>query len=189
MEKKENQRVKLTKQMLKSSLIELMKSAPIGKITIKKICENAEINRSTFYLYYNDQYALLEEIENELIDHAQKHLEKINSDVGSLQYLEALLCYVQENAELFRILLCHRDSPEFQSAFVDASFQNLTRQLRLHCSENTADYVYRFLIMGVLSMIQRWMEAGFDFSCRDMAALIFRLADNAVSSFSKRATP
>lgn len=189
MAKKENQRVKLTKQMLRSSLIELMKNAPIGKITIKKICENAEINRSTFYLYYGDQYALLEEIENELIGHAREHLKKINSDVGSLQYLEALLCYVQKNAELFRILLCHRDSPEFQSAFVDASFQNLTRQLRLDCSESTAAYVYRFLIMGVLSMIQHWMEAGFDLSSRNMAELIFRLADHAVSAFPKRSAP
>ena len=56
---KENQRVKLTRQLLQNSLIELMQEKPIAKTTIKEICETADINRSTFYLYYADQYALL----------------------------------------------------------------------------------------------------------------------------------
>jgi AcrR family transcriptional regulator len=67
MREKENRRVKLTKTMLKDSLIELLQKQPINRITVKEICENADINRSTFYVYYTDQYGLLAEIEDEII--------------------------------------------------------------------------------------------------------------------------
>ena len=46
---KDNQRVRLTKRLLQDSLIELMKTKTIYKISIKEICELAEVNRSTFY--------------------------------------------------------------------------------------------------------------------------------------------
>lgn len=182
MARKENQRVKLTKKLLKDSLIGLMHNKPIGKITIKEICENAEINRSTFYLYYTDQYALLKEIENELIAHAQEHLKKIDSDAGSLQYLAALLSYIQDHADIFRTLLCRQESLSFQSAFVETSFLNLKLKLSLNCPESVAGYVYNYLIMGCLSMIKQWIEAGFDLSSKDMADLIFRLSDGAASA-------
>ena len=186
MAQKENQRVKLTKQLLKDSLIGLMHNKPIGKITIKEICENAEINRSTFYLYYTDQNALLEEIESELITHAQEHLKKIDSDAGSLQYLTALLAYIQEHADIFRTLLCREEGLPFQSAFVETSFLNLKLNLSLSCPESVLGYVYNYLIMGCLSMIKQWIEAGFDMSDKDMADLIFRLSDGAASVFSQK---
>lgn len=182
MAQKQNQRIKLTKQLLKNSLVELLHKKPIGKITIKEICENAEINRSTFYLYYTDQYALLAEIENELIEHAQEHLKKIDSNAGSLQYLTALLSYIQEHADIFRTLLGRQESVSFQSAFVGTSFLNLKLKLSLNCSESVAGYVYSYLIMGCLSMIKQWIEADFDLSSKDMADLIFRMSDKAASA-------
>lgn len=184
MAQKQNQRVKLTKQLLKNSLIELMHKKPIGKITIKEICERAEINRSTFYLYYMDQYALLSEIENELIEHAQEHLKKIDSNAGNIQYLEALLSYIEVHSDIFRTLLCHQESLSFQSAFIEASFLHLKLNLSFHCSEAVAGYVYNYLIMGCLSMIKQWIEADSDMSSKDMAELIFRLSDGAASVFN-----
>jgi Transcriptional regulator len=183
MAQKENQRIKLTKRLLKNSLINLMHTKPIGKITIKELCENADINRSTFYLYYTDQYVLLNEIENELLSHSREHLEKIDSNVGSVQYLEALLSYIENNADIFRTLLCRQGSQSFQSAFVETSFHNLKLNLSLNCTESVAGYVYNYLIMGCLSTIKQWIESDFDMSSKDMANLIFLLSDKAVSVF------
>ncbi len=178
----QNQRVRLTKQLLKNSLTALLNTKPIGKITIKEICESAGINRSTFYLYYTDQYALLEEIEKELIDHAQEHLQKIDSSIGSLQYLIALLTYIQQHADLFGTLLCRQESLSFQTAFVDTAFLHLRHSLAIHASDAVVGYVYNYLIMGCLSMIKQWIESGFDLSCEEMAELIFRLSEKAASA-------
>ena len=65
---KDNRRVKMTKKLIKDALIDLMDKKTINKITVKEICQYADINRSTFYLHYTDQYALLEEIENDTIN-------------------------------------------------------------------------------------------------------------------------
>lgn len=184
MERRENQRIKLTRKLLKNSLIELMHSKSINKITIKEICERAELNRSTFYLYYSDQYALLNEIEGELLEQAQSHLQKIASRYDSMQYLETLLIYIKENADIFQTLLCHQESLHFQSAFVKTSFQNLKQNLPLDCSEQVRDYVYYYLIMGCLSIIKKWIDADFDMPSGELTHLIFQLSAKAVSAVS-----
>ena len=53
---KEDQRVMLTKRLLKDSLVSLLKEKTIFKITIRELCDTAGINRSTFYKYYDSQY-------------------------------------------------------------------------------------------------------------------------------------
>lgn len=184
MEQRENRRAKMTKLLLKTSLTELMHTKPINRITIRELCENADVNRSTFYLYYKDQYDLLNEIEKELLLNAQTHLEKIDSDYGSVHYLEELLSYISNNAEIFRTLLCTQENAIFQSAFVEVSFVNMKDRLRLTCSEPVLSYVYDFLLMGCLSMIKTWIKADFDMPCKEMASLVFKLADSAVSDFN-----
>ncbi len=185
MAEKENQRVRLTKQLLKTSLMELMKEKPIGKIHVKEICENAEINRSTFYVYYPDPYALLDEIQNELVAHVREHLDKIDSDAVSETYLEALMEYIRDHADIFRTLLCRQDNMLFQSGFVEASLSNLRKGVPLKESETVNEYIYVYLIMGCLSMIKRWIEADFDMPCQEMASLLFTLSDSAVVPFAQ----
>lgn len=183
MARKGNQRIKLTGQLLKNSLIKLMHTKSINTITIKEICEKAEINCSTFYLYYTDQYALLSEIEGELLSQARSHLQKIASRYDSMEYLQALLSYIEENADIFRTLLCRQESLPFQTVLVEVSFQNLKQNLSLNCSEQVESYVYSYLIMGYLSMIKKWIEADFDMPSGDIACLIFQLSDKAASAF------
>ncbi|WP_033165428.1 TetR-like C-terminal domain-containing protein [Clostridium sp. KNHs205] len=183
MKKKENQRIKLTKTLLKNSLIELMHTKPISKITVKELCENADINRSTFYLSYTDQFALLKEIEEDLLLNAREHLKKIDSDLNSLHYLKELLYYMKANSDIFYTLLCRQENMSFQTAFINTSIGNLEINLNLQCDEKTSNYIYRYVIMGCLSLITKWFEAGFDMSPEELAEMIFRLSDNAVSIY------
>ena len=57
-QKPENQRTRLTKRLLRENLLELLKEKPVEYITVKELCEYAELNRSTFYAYYTDVPAL-----------------------------------------------------------------------------------------------------------------------------------
>ncbi len=67
------------KQMiLKQSFLKLLKEKPVNKITVKELCELSQINRATFYTHYSDCFALLESIENELIDEFEKSLRYVN---------------------------------------------------------------------------------------------------------------
>ena len=181
MKRKENQRIKLTKSLLKNSLIDLMHTKSINKITVKELCEHAEINRSTFYLYYSDQFELLKEIEDDLLLNAREHLKHIDSDLNNLHYIKELLHYMQSNSDIFYTLLCRQENLSFQVAFIDISIRHLEINIKLQYEEKISDYIYRYLTMGCLSLITKWFEDGFDLSPEELAEMIFRLSDNAIS--------
>lgn len=69
-----DRRKKYTRMVLKESLIQLLKEKQISSITVKEICDLADINRSTFYAHYSDQFDLLDKTEEELIEEMKGYL-------------------------------------------------------------------------------------------------------------------
>ena len=51
-------RIERTRKCIKDAFIELRKSKPIEKITVKELAALASINKATFYSHYNDIYDL-----------------------------------------------------------------------------------------------------------------------------------
>ena len=60
-------RVQYTRTVLKNAMLTLLKEKSYEKITVKELCEAAEINRGTFYLHYASPVALLKDIENQFV--------------------------------------------------------------------------------------------------------------------------
>lgn len=60
-------RTRVTKILIKESFLELLKTTSLNKITVTKICENADINRVTFYKHYLDVFDLYEQTMNDTI--------------------------------------------------------------------------------------------------------------------------
>lgn len=54
---KENRRTKITKLLLTDSFLHLLEQKPLPRITVKDICDYADLNRSTYYRYFTDPYA------------------------------------------------------------------------------------------------------------------------------------
>ena len=102
MNTKNNQRTRLSKILLKNALMDLLgEKGSVAKISVRELCERAELNRSTFYAHYSEPKELLEEVENELLDATQDHLKKIGAenDLGAHRYLLSFLMYIKENDE------------------------------------------------------------------------------------------
>ena len=53
-------RVKRTRQLLQSALMELIREKSVDSITVQDIAARAEVNRATFYAHFEDKYALLD---------------------------------------------------------------------------------------------------------------------------------
>ena len=60
-------RIERTKKCIKDAFIELRKTKPIEKVTVKELAALASINKATFYSHYNDIYDLSEQMEEETI--------------------------------------------------------------------------------------------------------------------------
>ena len=61
-------RVRYTKMVLQQALLKILQKKHIDKVTIKELCEEAKVNRGTFYLHYSTPNDLLMEIEQQFID-------------------------------------------------------------------------------------------------------------------------
>ena len=64
----DNRRVRMTKKLMKDAYLELLERSPSEKISVTDICKVADVNRSTFYLYYEDPAALRKDIENDVLE-------------------------------------------------------------------------------------------------------------------------
>ena len=51
-------RIEKTRQSIVNAFIALRSGKPLEKITVKELCEKAQINKSTFYFHYVDIYDL-----------------------------------------------------------------------------------------------------------------------------------
>ena len=57
-----DRRTKRTEKLIQEAFFELLKTTPADKITVRQICEQADINRSTFYDHYEDYPSFLSKL-------------------------------------------------------------------------------------------------------------------------------
>ncbi len=59
-----NQRVAVTKRMVQEGLMRLLEKKPLEKINITELCQEAGINRTTFYRHFELPRDVLTEMQN-----------------------------------------------------------------------------------------------------------------------------
>lgn len=162
MEGKTDRRVKYTKMMIRDALVGLMQNQHISGISIKSICDIADVNRSTFYAHYKDQYDLLRQIEQEVYNKLKLYLEKqdyIDNQPVSAQVLSRILEYAKENAELFKALLSENCDFAFQKDVVQLA-QIITSQQNLPLNLRQQDYLQTFAITACINVFYKWLQDG-----------------------------
>ncbi len=63
----EDRRIIKTKRSLKTTLIEMLAKEDFEHISITELCRKADVSRITFYSHYNDNYALLADIFEDML--------------------------------------------------------------------------------------------------------------------------
>lgn len=174
---KEDRRVKYTKMVLKESLIDLLSKKDISCITIKQICEEADINRATFYTHYSDQFDLLRQIEDEFLQNVKAYItvfKQKKADAILVDVLEEIFEYIKDNAKLCRLLLSKQGNLEFQKRIMMLIYDtNLVAKPNESLKKGEEEFVYSFIITGCVGVIHKWLEEGMKQSSRVMAGMIF----------------
>lgn len=182
---KVDRRVKYTIMMLKDALVQSMLTRHISKISVKSLCEMADINRSTFYAHFSDQYDLLRHIEQEVIDKIMRHLdEQLFTDIlpVSAQVLTKILEYVQEDPALFKALLSDNCEPDIQLKIIDLA-QVLPIKRYNDLDKHTADYLIMYGTTGCVSILKKWLHDDMPESAAEIAELIMKVLHNGIGSF------
>lgn len=177
---KVDRRVKYTKMVLKESFITLLGKKDISQITIKEICEDADINRATFYAHYNDQYDLLRKIEDELLDNINAHLaeyDQNNNDVNVVIITERIFEYLKENARVYKLLLSEQGDFSFQKRLMMLVYDKIITEItdNNNITMEDAEYVYSFTITGIIGIVQKWFDDDMKKSPNFMAEMTIKL--------------
>lgn len=152
---KSDARVRYTKKALRGALLKLMETKQIKSITVKEVCDLAEINRATFYTHYKDCFDLLEQIENELIEDYRSSLKYLTGfDVTEL--LKAIFGMIEQNMDLCRLLIFdHPDNALIQkmiAATHDRSIEGW-RAVLTRASEEDMEMLYTCLSNGLMRVV------------------------------------
>ncbi|MDO4537501.1 MAG: TetR family transcriptional regulator [Coriobacteriales bacterium] len=65
-----DRRTRYTRMVIREAFFALFREVGFSKMTVADICRRAEINRGTFYLHYEDKYALLDALIDEALETA-----------------------------------------------------------------------------------------------------------------------
>ena len=159
----QDRRIRKTKKALHSALLSLMKDKTLPEISVRELTQAADVNRKTFYNHYNGIYAVLDEVEDECVEHLIELLD-----------MENYAAYI-ENPELFfrKLITELRDNEEFytllnQSRTHSHISQKLIRRMRElmrglidanHLNEVWVDYFLNFMSAGTTSVINSWFQS------------------------------
>lgn len=185
-------RVRYTKAVLQQALLKLLKGKHIDKISIKELCQEAKVNRGTFYLHYATPNDLLREIEQQFIDENMTMFSPYFNNGYETSYMASLFAGILKNRELCQIIMGKNGNPRFlarikalvRPGIIDGwcrEFPNYRRE--------DLDYVYDFIFSGSMDLILGWIDDNRGLSTQELANRLDRLGHHchmAISEFRKK---
>ncbi|WP_300382320.1 TetR/AcrR family transcriptional regulator [Clostridium sp.] len=183
-----DRRVRKTRDVLRKSLIDLMKGKNISSITVKELCEKADINRGTFYLHYKDVFHMLEEIEKELFEEFEKVIlaHKISPDkIETKPIIKDIFTFIGQNSDFYMVILCERGDMVFVKKIVsliyDRGYNDWSNIFKTKDKDLFEKY-YSFILYGAIGLIDYWVRHGLKESPEDMALLTESIILNGLKS-------
>ncbi len=156
----ENQRIRISKTMLKTGLLKLLREKPLSQITVYELCQVSEINRTTFYKYYGSQEELLNEIEGDFLRQLDEDLKQVITQGSNAMLL--ILQHLYEERELFCLLVRSGPAQEFSGhLFSIPSIEMIFRNMfdENNYSETEVKYIRQFVFQGTFSVLYDWLNS------------------------------
>ncbi len=180
--KKTDARVRYTQRVLKESFLTLLQEKPVNRITVKEVCERAELNRATFYAHYSDCYALMDSIEKELLAAFQQSLRLIDS-LNTDALILAIYTMVEQHEAACRVLIFQGASPSILGRMIDLAREESIaywRQQLRRASDEELEMLYTHLSNGLMHVVVGgWGK----YRREDVMRFVSRIVKSSVSLF------
>ena len=157
-----------TAQLMNQALISLLEKKDLEFITITEIAKKAGVNRSTFYLHYENIYELLEETIknlNEKFINSFKVQEpfKINSTQNAFlitnDFLVPYLNFCKENKRVLRLVnqkpKLFQNKEIYQKMYNYIFYPAISQFIN---NENEKTYFLEFFTQGIVAIVHKWIE-------------------------------
>ena len=186
-----------TASKMDEAFLDLLSKKDFAYITVKEICNQAGVNRSTFYLHYETVADLL----SESIEYMNgRFLNYINLDSQKIvkrlkdcpldelylitpEYLNPYLNYIKENKRLFKTATENAGVLRLNETYnrmFDAVFTPILERFRVPPQDR--QYIMAFYIRGLMAMITEWIKQ----DCADSIEHIISVISQCVMQYQDK---
>lgn len=120
-----DRRQRKTRTAILDACISLIQEKDFQKITVHEIVKEADINRGTFYLHFEDKYDMMNSFENEMIEKIEKVI------VNNLPKESSNQLFLESRYEsIVQILKCYEENKELLQFLISSSYSSFQAKLR-----------------------------------------------------------
>lgn len=165
-----------TAKKMDQAFIEILEKKDFEYISVKEICKKAEVNRSTFYLHYENMGDLLEEsinyMNNTFLEYFHNEETFIASKINDLslddlylitpKFLVPYLKYIKEHQRLFFTAIKKKQIFQLNDTY-NRMFKYILSPImdKFSIKEEEKKYLSIFYMNGILGVIEVWINNGY----------------------------
>lgn len=173
--RKEDRRSIYTRRVIKEAFFEaLEEKGRLESVSITDICKRADINRSTFYLHYDDKFALL------------RHLiiEELSADPVTLALKDIPICQrLPTSPAMQKLFHDPALSPLIAECIIDVRYDEVVPELMNGCglTEDEARSLFIFMVNGSLA-VSRALDWKYDATWENAQRVITRFVEGGTKA-------
>lgn len=179
MNTKNNKRAQGTDEAIIRAVFEIiqLERRPIGKITVREVCEKAEINRSTFYAHYQDVFDVVEKVEKNMAKMHHARLQDVfRAGGGFREAMESMFVFVKEYRIFYSLYFGEVSGASHLIDILNFPFQEQILQIQekdMGGVPGEGVYHYRFFTAGMTSLLTKWLDR----DCRETPAELYEILE------------
>ena len=150
---------------------------PIGKITVREICEKTGVHRSTFYAHYQDVYDLVEKVEQSMSRQlTESFFRKLDENAPARDCFAEIFAFIRAHREFYLYYLTESrqygilqlawETVRDRAAAVGAGPQKFGAQ-----TAEEMEYHGVFFLVGMTALVRMWLQKG----CREEPGALYEL--------------
>ena len=187
-----DRRSRRSRKLLKQGLLELLREKRFFQISVRDITERMDMNRGTFYLHYPDTTALMQSVEEDMLQEAQSlvdaHMKETVESASLRPVFEPLLDYVVAHHEDCKLLFDNDSGSGFLERLQKLVYQNGVNLIRVRYAprdENQLTYLLNFIAFGLVGLMKEWFNQGMALPKEDLIAAADRMVSGAADKLLK----
>ncbi len=181
-------RVAKTKEAIKKALFDLIDENGFEAITVKDLTAEAQINRGTFYLHYENIEDLIDEYYNDFIVKLSILFEeqeaKVQKEVGWYYpvvetvspLMLNILIFIRENCKLFKFLWLTQENKYYKIKLKyivkDILFHNENALIKKDDLLVPESYFTSYVISSFMGIVTQWIDRGCKESPEEIAEIL-----------------
>ncbi len=179
-----------TAVLMDQAFLAILEKKDFEYITVKEICEKAGVNRSTFYLHYENMNDLLEESIRYMGEDFQTYFSDIERNPAGYEasskdelylvtpeYLTPYLIFIKEHRRVFKTALSKGSTLGAEGSMELIFTEHLVPILdRYGVPEKKRKYMISFYVEGIIAVIKCWLKD----DCRDSIPFMIEMITDCV---------